>query len=1247
MDGEPSTVCKTHLLNDLPSSIDAFASPDDVGPHRRVADAISNMIESSEMGGKAIGLEGGWGSGKSTVVQFITDRFKGNENYTVVLFDAWAHEGDPLRRTFLETVATSLTEYGWANKIIWKRKLEELANRRKTTTTKMIPKPTKLGKAMAISLLLVPIGTAFLAGGFRQGVSLGWLLSVNWFFFLGSLLSLSPFGVLFYRWLWLRYKVQTLTVFLVPIALAFIFEGLSKGVSLEWFLPPNWFFCIGILLLIASLWRFRYCYRNGNSSIRSHESESQDEEDDEFSNGAFLVQHTVNETKTETIETPDPTSLEFDEYFRDLMNESLSNDSRRLLLVLDNLDRVDAETALGIWGTLQTFLHDRNHDFEKWFKYLWVIVPYDPIRMRRLWNHPEEHELSNKIDSASLSTNSLESNGKSEVTRTTESFLDKSFQIRFHVAPPVLSDWKSFLFKLVERALPNHIEDQHIIYRVFDHCRARNGDPPTPRELKLYVNQIGAIHRQWQHEFPIGHVAYYVLSRKKEQALIDKMRRDVYPSDDDLRLLGDELKSSLAGLAFNVRAIKGLEILLAELITNALKDTTTKNLVDLEKRHGTGFWSVLEILASTKWYEEEPAGLATIALQLKSSGLLDNFAGPERAEIIKYLEFASKIMRRWSPITETEPDGICALLNLVDDELFSKKILPKVLNEFAKLEPQKDDRLDSKLIVDSLSKFLRTVELLNHNKIIPKKITLPFEGEEWVKVCPEIEKTNTLIPYRSRFKASGNFDSISNSLVSSISSGKFSDSHVIAFKITYQSAIFSSWQAIYTAIQQRLEADKNAPIDEVSNLLAGLLQMHTLNDEDALTILQAIFQSGHLYHHFHNAKNEDNESAQATIILCSQLVNPELPKSPSIGNSDSGFKMLMNVISSPVDSFISNYYEVSERFNLISELVGDYEFETEDKFHLLKLGMLKILAESDDSEIVFTSDFVMKNWKRLRSELNDESDNNRFRNILKILVSNEDFCELIINSGAGFDTKDVFLYLDIVIEASNEVPVFVNWCRQGLREMSEEAWKTDFRNEYACCSLVITLFERGVAPSLSNNFSDAIQDHVSLIINGDKLPPEWMQNKWTDILECLEETGTRKVLRDRIIRIAIQADGEICDEFFTMYGEEINDAEALASTDQVLSFLFTPIIKKKKKDKGLTWLEHFAAQNNDFLKKVSAEYEVQDFTNRLQDYVDESDESGVRDTITSIASYFGIERNPDLKNSDKSTEVEEENSSEE
>ena len=68
-----STKCTTRLIEDLPAEQDSLAFHGDIGPHQRVAKAIAEVIRSKhEPGGKMIGLEGGWGAGKTTVCKAIS-----------------------------------------------------------------------------------------------------------------------------------------------------------------------------------------------------------------------------------------------------------------------------------------------------------------------------------------------------------------------------------------------------------------------------------------------------------------------------------------------------------------------------------------------------------------------------------------------------------------------------------------------------------------------------------------------------------------------------------------------------------------------------------------------------------------------------------------------------------------------------------------------------------------------------------------------------------------------------------------------------------------------------------------------------------------------------------------------------------------------------------------------------------------------------------------------------------------------
>ena len=152
---ERTATCPAKLILDQVSDEDVFR-------HKEFAHAIADMILHEDHSG-AIALTGAWGSGKSTVVKFLQAELTAADDDTgIFVFDAWAHQGDPLRRTFLEKLI------GWCNHPDrcwtkdpgkWKNAIEELARRKETTTSKVSPNLTVWGAVGAISLLLVPLAT--------------------------------------------------------------------------------------------------------------------------------------------------------------------------------------------------------------------------------------------------------------------------------------------------------------------------------------------------------------------------------------------------------------------------------------------------------------------------------------------------------------------------------------------------------------------------------------------------------------------------------------------------------------------------------------------------------------------------------------------------------------------------------------------------------------------------------------------------------------------------------------------------------------------------------------------------------------------------------------------------------------------------------------------------------------------------------------------------------------------------------
>ena len=359
-DARPGASCPTWTLDDAPVDEDQF------GSHEPIAAAIHELI-TREDGGRTIGLEGRWGSGKSTVVRFLAERMSGQDE-RVAVFDAWAHEGDPLRRSFLETLIDILLgEEEWVDGKKWRERREHLSRRDRVEHTR--PRITPAGiVAGVLFAVLVPSGVALLNAGLSSGDPATWLWGA------GILGGLAVFA----------------------LAVTGLAHCLRRNDSAAWWLE------------------------------------------------LFSVQ-SVTQSDRETVETPDPTSVEFEREFGDLMCAALDgHPTRRLVLVVDNLDRVAPEDARAVWATLQTFLHHTGDPRPPSLDSLWVLLPYDRGAIDRLWGGVVARPKVRGSPPRALA----------------DSFLDKSIQVHFEVPLLLLSDWREYLASL-PRTSTEHRKGRH------------------------------------------------------------------------------------------------------------------------------------------------------------------------------------------------------------------------------------------------------------------------------------------------------------------------------------------------------------------------------------------------------------------------------------------------------------------------------------------------------------------------------------------------------------------------------------------------------------------------------------------------------------------------------------------------------------------------------------------------------------------------------------------------------------------
>lgn len=302
------------------------------------------------------------------------------------------------------------------------------------------------------------------------------------------------------------------------------------------------------------------------------------------------------------VETPDPTSIEFESTFRDLMHEALGDHpTRRLVLVVDNLDRVSPRDARSIWATLQTFLHHSHDEQESWLSSLWVVLPYDRDGIARLWHDPAPENDDKAIADETVDDEAVDNESLRQVPLV-DSFIDKSIQVRFEVPLPLVSDWRAYLEATLELSLPKCDEaDGYTAYRLYAHRSAGTGQAPSPREIKQYTNRIGALHRRWQHSLPFTSLAYYASLGLDGTRVADRLRRGTLPEPGPADLLGDDVDAHLAAIAFNADPERARQLLLGPLLDRGLGRDTSENWSNFLTDQGPGKRSCSRQSCSRAW----------------------------------------------------------------------------------------------------------------------------------------------------------------------------------------------------------------------------------------------------------------------------------------------------------------------------------------------------------------------------------------------------------------------------------------------------------------------------------------------------------------------------------------------------------------------------------------------------------------------------------------------------------------------
>lgn len=532
------------ILSNSPCNEDLFEGK----VHEKLAKIIADEI-SNDPNCSIIGIDGGWGSGKSNLVGIIEQELqeqndKTKQKYHFFTYDAWGHQNDLPRRTILEELTSDLTSGGKAifPTKEWKERLKNLLAKQKETTTKTVPRLNFAVITIAILVALTPV--------------------------ISAISDLIP-------WTWCK---LLFTIFIYVGSLAYV--------------------CIRQYKLM----------KKSEDDRRENPKGKKNDHEQKITVASFLAelflvyQDKITENETyETVSEREPSTKQFNDWMNDI-NSSLNRINHYLVIVIDNMDRLPRIKVQELWAAIHSFFADTK------YSNICVIVPFD-----------REH-IRNAFQSEDICYNN---NNKDTVVVYGDDFINKTFYIVYHVAPPILSGWKDYFEHQWKLAFGEDSVIDNAVLQVYDMLTEEH----SPRKIVAFINEFVTIKQLADPRIPDKYIALFIFGRKN----ISKKPIEIILNPNYLGPLeflyksDDNLPAYMSSLYYQLPIDKAMDIVYTRQFTRELDENKVDSLKQMKESGVKKFYSILDrAIAEVK--NTSNAALAMAALfENEKNRAIENF----------------------------------------------------------------------------------------------------------------------------------------------------------------------------------------------------------------------------------------------------------------------------------------------------------------------------------------------------------------------------------------------------------------------------------------------------------------------------------------------------------------------------------------------------------------------------------------------------------------------------------------------
>lgn len=948
---------KTVFLQDRPAKTDSF------GAHERIASSIAMMIENEEEG-KAISLMGSWGSGKSTIINLLEEKFAYDKKTAIFTYDAWEHKKDPIRRSYIEEFHDFLLN---ELKVIDEKKFKYDLNRLrcniedKETTSE--PRVTTLGKWAIFFLYFVPLGLLLLKAGLESSQHILIFPDINKF-------SLS-------------FNTTSLNLGFFLLVWPFIFVGLCKLFGRDIF-------------------------------------------------NVFTKQTTTTD-KTNTIKTNDPTAIEFKEIYEKILAEAVRKQVK-IIAVIDNLDRVNRDEVLDLWSTMQTLLDVGRNDPDI-SKSFWLLVPFDQSTPQRIWDC-ESCTETNEEGQVRCSPPCV---GKRDQEGIGKRFVNKTFQVVIKVPQLRLTSWKEYFVGKMQIAFPDNSKSEHYdcfsLYEFFEVKRKPYIYSPTPREIIIFINRLGAVHNQWKDQIPLPVQALYVLCEDRIKIPEEDISPNLFNDDEEhvMRIVENvEWRKFFAALHFGVDVDSALSVLMSDQIKLTLEHGETDDIKKYENIVGLNdiFINVLsDLINNTNSFEVvinsifvvdayifndksiEKRAWATLAYQY--GNLIDFSSLSERPIECYDILLKQDNSGDYSFIVDIVAEHIADVTSATYDD---SNAIFKIL--FKAIEVSKDNAVE--IDFKKAMTFKDTSKYVSYLSLVIGRLDEEYEDYY-------------MLNHEQKDKLDRYFSTI-------IAEDQFSEDLSKVYLFLYEHLELDP-SVVFEAIENsEISLAEKAPVD-ISLLIKWSLSLANNHDcSVAQEYLISLVNSGFLFHLF--AADYTNGPAFHPALLATVIYLSDTSSSYKSTDANVGLTQFVAFLNKPDHEWVNieETYALSVEYNCVGLLTKKIDNEPFKKFIQY---LISYIIDTHDEDVFTPEQFVS-----LSPQLSQIVSN--YKSFSDDYISRNDIRSAVAQS-AGFNTCSFYnMVFSQVADDDRCVDKIINY----LNKLSAKQWKEHIDNNGICYKLV-------------------------------------------------------------------------------------------------------------------------------------------------------------------------------------------------